>query len=111
MPAHIGVLNLDGHSAPATGAIQSRTSESSIGAEEEPGVDGNTAYFVSHKYVRKEVEVEGVGDAELSLVTAGKISKGTAKVIRAKQQEFQNALPKFSRTAVVLDDAPGFPAV
>lgn len=102
MAIHYGVTNLDGHTAPAVGAVQSRESEASVGAEDEPGPDGESKFFVPHKFSRKEVSVRGVGDAELSFVSVGPITAGTAKVIRAKQQEFAGALPKFERTAVVL---------
>lgn len=91
---------MDGHTAPATGAIQSRESSRTLGTEKEKGSNGNTAYFVPHKYYRKEVQISGVGDAELALVVAGKFDKNTVKVVRAKQNEFNGKLPKFERTAV-----------
>lgn len=102
MAVHYGVTNLDGHTAPAIGAIQQRESESTVGTEDEPGADGESKFFVPHKYSRKEVSVRGVGDAELSLVTVGTITAGTGKVISAKQQEFAGSLPKFERRLVVL---------
>lgn len=106
MAVHKGVTNLDGHTQPAVGAINSRESDSSLGAERDRGTDGNRKFFVPHKYFRKEVTVSGVGDAELALVTPGKVTKGTLKVMRAKQMEYAGALPKFDRTGVVLADIP-----
>jgi len=104
MAIHIGVTNLDGHTAPATGAVQSRTSDSSVGTEDEPGADGNSKYFVPHKFERREVEISGVGDAELSLVVAEVVAKGVLSIISAKQTEFASALPKFERSGVILAD-------
>lgn len=104
MAIHVGILSLDGHTAPATGAVQSRESETSIGIEEERGTSGEWEYAVPHKYSRKEVTINGVGDAELSLVTAGAITRGTLKVISARQGETGKGLPKFTRRGVVLNN-------
>lgn len=104
MAIHIGVTNLDGHTAPATGAVQSRTSDASVGTEDEPGADGNSKYFVPHKFERREVEISGVGDAELSLVVAEVVAQGVLSIISAKQTEFAGALPKFERSGVILAD-------
>lgn len=106
MAIHKGVTSLDGHTAPATGAVQSRESTQRLGNEEESDADGISTYFVPHKHVRKEVVISGVGDAELSLVVPAAVAKNAVTVTRAKQQEFQNALPKFERTAVGFFDLP-----
>ncbi|MFK5923271.1 MAG: hypothetical protein QM496_13925 [Verrucomicrobiota bacterium] len=106
MGIHIGVTNLDGHTAPATGAVQSRESESTVGSEDEMGPDSNSKYFVPHKYFRKEVSISGVGDAELALVVAASVAKGVLSILRAKQTEFQNSLPKFERSGFLLADIP-----
>lgn len=106
MAVFYGVTNLDGHTAPAVGAIQQRETEAAVGTEDEPGANGESKFFVPHKYSRSEISITGVGDAELSLVTVGTITAGTAKVISAKQQEFAGALPKFERRAVLLANLP-----
>lgn len=102
MAVFIGVTNLDGMTAPAVGAVQSRESEESVGFERERGADGVTAYLVPHKYTKKNVTIAGVGDAELSDVAAGAITAGTLKIIRAKQTETSSGLPKFEQEGLVL---------
>lgn len=100
MPAHIGVTSLDGHTAPATGAVQSRETKRHVDVEEERNDDGDHAFIAPQKFYRKEVTVQGVGDAELSLVTAGAMTKNQVKIVRARQTEYNNKLPKFERVAV-----------
>ncbi len=102
MAIHIGVNNLDGHTAPAIGAVQSRESEETLGTEEERDASGKTKFFVPHKYTRKQVDISGVGDAEIALVVAESVTAGTLSLTRAKQTEFAGSLPKFERSGIVL---------
>ena len=100
----IGVTNLQGLSAPATGSVQQSESERSINVEEEPDENGNTVYVVPHKYVTRRVRISGVGDAELASIAAGVISKGTVSVIRRKQSESTSGIPRFDIGGIAFED-------
>jgi hypothetical protein len=104
MPAHIGVTNLVGHTAPATGAVQTRESDISVGTVEERDATGVTAWFIPDKYFMKRVTITGVGDAELSLVTTASIDAGVLGIVRARQNESNKGLPKFEREGVLVDN-------
>lgn len=104
MPAHIGVTNLDGHTAPATGAVQSRETDISVGTVKERNASGVTAWFLADKYFVKRVTIQGVGDAELSLVVATTIDAGSLGIVRAKQTETNKGLPKFEREGVLANN-------
>lgn len=104
MAIHKGVTSLDGHTAPAVGAVQSRETERTVGTEMERGSSGEYEIFVPHKFFRKEVTINGVGDAELSLVESGAITRGTMKVISARQGETAAGLPKFTRRGVLMNN-------
>jgi hypothetical protein len=104
MAAHIGVTNLDGHTAPALGGVQSRESDISIGTVKERNAAGVTKWFVPDKYFVKRVTITGVGDAELALVVADTIAAGTLGIVSAKQMEYNKGLPKFERVGVLADN-------
>ncbi len=101
MPAHLGVTNLDGHTAPALGAVQTRESDITVGTYEERNAAGITAWFGADKYYVKRVTITGVGDAELSLVVAASVNAGSLGIVRARQNEFNKGLPKFEREGVL----------
>jgi hypothetical protein len=102
MAAHIGVTSLDGHTAPALGAVQSRETDISIGTVEERLATGVTGWFVPDKYFTKRVTITGVGDAELSLVVTATKASGALGIVRAKQTETNKGLPKFEREGVLV---------
>lgn len=102
MPAHIGVTNLDGHTAPAVGAVQSRETNISVEAVKERNASGVTTWFIPDKFFTKEVKIAGVGDAELSLVVTGTIAEGTLGITSAKQMQSQKGLSKFERTGLLV---------
>jgi len=104
MPAHIGVTSLDGHTAPALGAVQTRESETTVETVKERLATGVTGFFVPLKFHVKTVDITGVGDAELSLVVADDIAKNTLGITRAKQMENHKGLPKFERSGVLAAD-------
>ena len=104
MGAHIGVTNLDGHTAPAVGAVQTRDTDISVETEKERDATAVTKWFVPQKFYRKEVEITGVGDAELSLVVAGAVAKGTLAITRAKQMQSNKGLSKFERSGFLVAD-------
>lgn len=106
MAAYIGVQNLNGITAPLVGATQNAQYEDTVGIVKERNEDGDTAFLVPQKFFRREARADGVGDAELAaaLADVGVKAKAALGIIRAKQDEFQNALPRWEIVGVSLHD-------
>lgn len=100
MADHLGVTNLFGLTAPSVGHVSASEKKSNIGVATVRNASGVTVIAKAKQLIKDAITLRGKGDAEFANVTAGAITKGTPKIVRAKQSETNDDFPDFEIEAV-----------
>lgn len=104
MAAHLGVVNLNGLTAPSGGYVQESSKEETIEIATIRNASGVTVKAAPKPLVTRTVMIKGKGDAVFSGVTAGSFTADTVKVTEAKQVESNDDFPDFEITGVAYSD-------
>ena len=104
MAATFGVANQTDLSAPTGGYINESSSDSSIEVATVEDENGVTVVAMAKKLITETQSIKGKGDPEISAVSAGAFSSGTAKIVEAKGTENHEDFPDFEITAEKYSD-------
>jgi hypothetical protein len=104
MAAHLGVVALNGLTAPSGGYVQESTKEEVVEIATIRNATGVTVKAVAKPMITRTVSIKGKGDAVFSGVTSGGFTVNTVKVTEAKQTETNDDFPDFEITGVAYLD-------
>ncbi|NDD55757.1 hypothetical protein EBZ39_18145 [bacterium] len=104
MAAHLGVVALNGLSAPVGGYVQESSKEETIEIATIRDAAGVTKVAVAKPMVTRTVMIKGKGDAGLASVAAGGFTANTVRITEAKQTETNDDFPDFEITGTAYTD-------